>query len=379
MATLMMSPRSPRMDGRRATLSNFGSMLPRPQQQQHQQCAPARGQPINAPSWLQVSAGAMFSPRASHTAATAGDIRPSTFAQKPPGPVVGPAVESAVPRLALGQRLDEGTPQPQSSPRLSPRQSPRMPNTARGDNRPLTLGTFGAMLQRPGQGQQANKPSSGFSQMLSPRLETRVVPDPDMRSGVVYERDGFECFYGVGGGDDMSLTTPVAEKQTEQRHKRDGFDKFYGIRSSDRRPEKRQHGSEVNLASAAAATGSTSAASDTQAAVEGEQASGGGAVRSRRLSAASQCASSVPSLAGVPKFGDHGGAKTRSSASLFKVYAPPPRANGESGLGGTASPAEAQTFSMSTPAAPGPSFTPAPVPGGVEVFRMSTPGPGSPS
>lgn len=57
-----------------------------------------------------------------------------------------------------------------------------------------------------------------------------TVSSPDRRSGVIYERDGFEVFYGLGASEGDPMPSVKA--------KPDGYDKFYGIRSHDRHAEE---------------------------------------------------------------------------------------------------------------------------------------------
>jgi len=65
-----------------------------------------------------------------------------------------------------------------------------------------------------------------------------VQGELDTRSGVVYERDGFEVFYGLGGGGEKEVST-------RSKVKLDGFDKFYGIRTQDKHPAAKENSSAV--------------------------------------------------------------------------------------------------------------------------------------
>merc|ERR1719401_918885 len=102
---------------------------------------------------------------------------------------------------------------------MSPRMSPR---TLTGDARQLTLGQLGSLLPRP-----EHKPSSCAG--LQSQVVVSCQQTPDTQSGVVYECDGYEVFYGHG---DYMVRPTVTTGQLKE--KRDAFDKFYGIRSSDR-------------------------------------------------------------------------------------------------------------------------------------------------
>lgn len=96
-----------------------------------------------------------------------------------------------------------------------------------GGDKPVTLVSVGSMLPRPQNGPA--KRNSRLPDQLpvgSPRQAqtVRLQSAPDTRSGVVYEYDGYEVFYGLGSGGPGVATKPA---------KRDGYEKFYGIRSND--------------------------------------------------------------------------------------------------------------------------------------------------
>jgi len=311
----MLAPGSSRIQqGARPTLSNFGTFMPRPVPQ------PATG----------ASGTTVRSPRAP---VTARGERPRR----------GHAEFSIHwPSAMTSGGGSEGSAQqrhPASNVMVSPRLSPRMPNTARADNRPaVTLGNIGSLLQRPqGQPQGSPRPSprevrpqQSPLMATSPRLATcGAQGEPDTRSGVVYERDGFEVFYGLGGGVESELTTRAKPKL-------DGFDKFYGIRSHDKQPTTRE-----TLAATEQAGGH---ASDAQ----------GASIQSRELSGGT--AGYPTPVVALQELGSVN--LTTGARSPPRVAPPGPNV---------------PTFSVSTPV---PSYVPpvdSAVPNGVDVFSVATP------
>lgn len=216
----MPAPGSPRIQsGARPTLSNLGAFMPRPA---HQPSCSASSATVRSPRAPITARGER--PRRGHA---------EVSMQWPSSMTVGSNIEGLTQQKHMI-----------CNKMASPRLSPRMPNTARCDiSRPVTLGNIGSLLQRPPQGQPQSSPRLSPREVrpqqclpigASPRLPARRVQgEPDTRSGVVYERDGFELFYGVGGGAEDE-TAPRA------RAKPDGFDKFYGIRSHDKQPAGRE-------------------------------------------------------------------------------------------------------------------------------------------
>jgi len=213
--------------------------------------------------------------------------------------------------------------------------------TARVDNRPpVTLGTLGALLPRPqGHGSPLLSPRT-IMQPPPPRsaVQPQAIPamPPDTRSGVVYERDGFELFYGLNGDQKEHNTADRAAPKEKPR--RDGYEKFYGIRSSDRRPAAPAsgRGASTDLGAPAAAGGYLAA--DAQ----------------KPVRSGAQVAAPVQG----------GGYK-------FKVCPPKPRMAQKENV-------EVPSFSMATPV---PSFAPPIVskPGGPQVFSVGTPMPPPPA
>jgi len=341
-----MSPRSPRMpEGKRATLSNLGAFLPRPQAAPHQGVGPACEVP------LQTRPGG---------AAGAGDFRSPRTQQAPPRNEA-----SAQAAASFGASFVQMG-GPLGSPRLSPR-------TARGEDsgRPvLTLSQIGAMLPRPGQtvkpvpaglsglsmvSPRLSQGASAGAPMMSPRMSPRatkthrevaVPPDtrPDTRSGVVYDYDGLDIWYGLGASESRPAE-PAA-----QREKRDGFDKFYGIRSSgDARGER------TRRSTAPPPQGSEGLPTWSAPMPDPDPAPAAPAVRS-----AASTAQPAPwaSPASAPR---------SSPRPAFRVV--PPAAEP---VAATA-PAKAQTYSMSTPSAPAPFQAMPAMPTGVQTFSVSTP------
>lgn len=210
----------------------------------------------------------------------------------------------------------------------SPRTSPR-PRVSGG---PVTLGNLGSMLPRP-QAAPIGSPVLPERPMLQPPL-SRSSTAPDTRSGVVYERDGFEVFYGLtNGGEGEPAQWPKA--------KADGYDKFYGIRSNDK----------------IGATGKEGrVATEGQAAPEHQ-----GKQRAGAIGGCQSASKLVVSAAEV-------GRVSRSP----KVVAPSAQAQVAQ------LPSEVPTYSVSTPAAPYVPPIVTNVPSGVHVYSVATPMPPPP-
>lgn len=241
----------------------------------------------------------------------------------------------------------------------------------------MTLSNFGAVLPRPGEGpapgasagpagspllsarglrpaaQQAGPPIG------SPRLSPRTVqapPPPDTRSGVVYERDGFELFYGLGGeaagaGVSAQGSAPAARPA---KQKLDGYDKFYGIRSHDKLSSSARASDSGDRLSASARVAVNAAA--------GPQGAEG---RHAQVPSWQQ----VNAKAGYPGARAENNLASSGSSRNFRG-APPPKINAPP-IGAAAD--YVPTFSVSTPV---PSYVPpieCEVPSGVDVFSVATP------
>lgn len=243
MAGREMMPLATRLSPR-PTLSNFGSMVPR-----------AAGPVVQADTLAQ-SARAFcgqgdlvpLSARGSPRVQTRSQID-SLLSMQWPGAASaqlaqsgqGQSLRSSVSGGLQASPRVQASPQLKASPRLSPRQLPRDncrgPNSARAGP-PLTLGSLGAMLPRPAPA-QAGSPrvvARGAAERAEPplpaatgkseRASAAVAADARSSNGVVYERDGFEMFYG--------LSTGEGDTASPAKTKADGYDKFYGIRQKDR-------------------------------------------------------------------------------------------------------------------------------------------------
>jgi len=222
---------------------------------------------------------------------------------------------------------------------LSPRLSPRAPT--RSDAKPVTLSNIGAAIPRPRQQLSA----TGAPRPQGATQPAGDVTARDTSSGIVYECDGFELFYGVKAGHDQ----PIAACKV----KPDGYDKFYGIRSADKQLVPRRAPAEP-----AAAVRATEAAREP--------------VQSQpqiRVQAGYPTNRAVPGVPFRP-------AMDRAAAPQTpRIGAPPPVTGGASRL---PLPHHVPTYSVSTPV---PSFAPPaqPLPPGVDAFSVATPGVPPPS
>lgn len=111
---------------------------------------------------------------------------------------------------------------------FSPRGAPETPRSA---NRAVpTLGNLGAFIPRPA----ATAPAQPRQVPQEQKQQEQQVPSQCPVGGVIYERDGFEVFFGLGGcgGSNSGGNKPILGP----KEKRDGFDKFFGIRSADKCP-----------------------------------------------------------------------------------------------------------------------------------------------
>lgn len=341
----LLAPGSPRLhDGKKATLSNLGSLVPRPQKAA-EQAPPAPSPRLNVAQ---------------------SDTRL-------PGACKGGGV---VPKLKLRQA------EPGAAGVAA--HSPRKCLTARDPQRPVTLGQLGAMLPRPAQ-QVASTPRTA---RLSPQTTFRETTpvSADVRSGVVYERDGFELFYEIEGSEDK-------HKMKAPREKRDAYDKFYGIRSSDRRPPPASARLPTRAATSDEGASAVATALEQARLQRSADDSAVDAMRARRCTAPPEVpaawavqrppsdaagestateqamASSLPAREAAsneesgevdPNAGEAPRA-SRATSGAFKVIAPARPATRE----------KVVEYSLATPACPAPSFSAATVPRGVEVFCLT--------
>lgn len=229
--------------------------------------------------------------------------------------------------------------------------------------KPVTLSNLRAAVPRAGdgaplKGSATSAPGGGLGPG-GPRgppptaLRLAQRPAPETRGGVVYERDGFEIFYGLAGASEEAevggprvVLGDGAERPV--RPKLDGYEKFYGIRSRDK------------LSAGARVSASAAAAGDGHAAT-------GPTAQDRLLASAHPALAPPPVQAPTSRdFGGAGGGAGSCPAarSVPRIAAP------SGGAADTEAPSHGvPTFAMATPAPP---MEPA-MPSGVDIFSVATP------